>query len=291
MFFLMCRHERRRGVFPDQRGNLKMLQKTIFSVPKMDCPAEETIIRLRLEGGGIVRRLDFDIERRSLTVYHVGGTDVIEKALKELKLGAERLHTIDVPREDTPEFTIQRKTLRIVLVINATFFLLELAAGLISGSMGLVADSLDMLADAFVYAISLYAVGGPVVRKKKVARAAGYFQAGLALLGFMEVTRRFLVAGRMPDVATMIVVSGFALFANVYCLYLLWKTGSREAHMRASLIFTSNDVVINLGVIFAGLLVFWLDSGIPDLVIGGIVFVIVIRGAMKILEIGKIGRH
>jgi Co/Zn/Cd efflux system component len=34
--------------------------------------------------------------------------------------------------------------------------------------MGLVADSLDMLADAFVYGLSLFAVGAAVSRKKRV---------------------------------------------------------------------------------------------------------------------------
>jgi Co/Zn/Cd efflux system component len=57
--------------------------------------------------------------------------------------------------------------------------------------------------------------------------------------------------------------------------------------MRASMIFTSNDVIINLGVIFAGVLVLLLNSGIPDLVIGSIVFVLVVIGAIRILKLSK----
>ncbi|HPI87403.1 MAG TPA: cation transporter, partial [Bacteroidales bacterium] len=56
-------------------------------------------------------------------------------------------------------------------------------------------------------------------------------------------------------------------------------------HMRASMIFTSNDVIINAGVILAGFLVHWLGSGYPDLVIGSVVFVIVARGAFRILKL------
>jgi len=74
----------------------------------------------------------------------------------------------------------------------------------------------------------------------------------------------------------MIVVSILALAANGLCLYLLQKSKSKEAHMQASMIFTSNDVIINLGVITAGLLVHWLNSNKPDLIIGTIVFVLVI---------------
>jgi len=154
--------------------------------------------------------------------------------------------------------------------------------------MGLVADSLDMLADSFVYGISLLAVGKSLTRKKTVARIAGYFQITLAAIGFIEIIRRFTGAEKMPDFSTMIIVSALALVANAYCLYLLQKSKSKdEAHMKASLIFTSNDIIINIGVIAAGLLVLWLNSGIPDLVIGTIVFGLVIRGALRILNVGR----
>jgi Co/Zn/Cd efflux system component len=139
--------------------------------------------------------------------------------------------------------------------------------GLISKSMGLVADSLDMLADSFVYGISIFAVGGTLTRKKRIAKLAGYFQITLAVIGFAEVLRRFLGTEKLPDFTTMIFVSVLALIANGICLYLLQKSKSKtEAHMKASLIFTSNDVIINLGVITAGLLVNWLNSNKPDLI-------------------------
>ena len=95
-------------------------------------------------------------------------------------------------------------------------------------------------------------------------------------------------AEKLPDFTTMIVVSGLALIANSICLYLLQKSKEKEeAHMKASMIFTSNDVIINTGVILAGVLVHWLHSPLPDLIIGAIVFILVIRGAMRILKLGK----
>ncbi|MDX1759954.1 MAG: cation transporter, partial [Arenibacter algicola] len=81
-------------------------------------------------------------------------------------------------------------------------------------------------------------------------------------------------------------VSVFALIANGICLYLLQKSKSKEeAHMKASMIFTSNDVIINLGVIVAGFLVNVLNSNKPDLIIGTIVFILVIQGARRILKL------
>ena len=181
----------------------------------------------------------------------------------------------------------QRKVLIIVLVINLAFFLIEMTTGLISKSMGLIADSLDMLADSLVYAVSLFAVGGTIVRKKRAATVAGYLQLTLAGLGFFEVVRRFIFNQGLPDYSTMILVSAFALLANTVCLYLLHSVQNKEAHIKASMIFTSNDVIINLGVIMAGVLVNWFDSNRPDLIIGAIVFYIVIRGALRILKLGR----
>ncbi|MBZ4676233.1 MAG: cation transporter, partial [Anaerophaga sp.] len=152
---------------------------------------------------------------------------------------------------------------------------------------GLVADSLDMLADALVYGLSLWAVGSTVIRKKKVAKLSGYFQLALALSGLSEVIRRFISFVEVPDFQTMIIVSVLALIANSVCLYLLQRSKSNEAHMKATMIFTSNDIIINTGVIVAGVLVLMTQSKYPDLIIGAIVFLIVVRGAFRILKLGK----
>ena len=130
-------------------------------------------------------------------------------------------------------------------------------------------------------------VGGTLTKKKKIARLTGYFQVILAIIGFVEVLRRFIGAEKLPEFHTMIIVSILALGANATSLYLLQKSKSRDAHIRASTICTSNDVIVNLGVIIAGFLVHWLNSNKPDLIIGGIVFALVMQGAIRILKLGK----
>ena len=144
-----------------------------------------------------------------------------------------------------------------------------------------------MLADSFVYGLALFAVAGSITRKKNIAKSAGYFQLTLAMLGFIEVIRRFVGLETVPTFQTMIIISILALIANGLCLYLLQKSKSKEAHMQASMIFTSNDVIANLGVILAGVLVYLTNSKYPDLIVGTIVFVIVGRGAFKILKLSK----
>ena len=254
----------------------------------MDCPSEENLIRMKLDEISSIKHLDFDIPNRKLSVFHEGEIDRIERSVIELNLGAQKLTTEQTEQSEFSENSNQRKLLWTVLAINFGFFLIEMTTGIISKSMGLVADSLDMLADSFVYGISLMAVGGTLVKKKRIAKLAGYFQIILAVIGFLEVLRRFFGAEKLPDFSTMIIVSIFALIGNGICLYLLQKSKSKEeAHMKASMIFTSNDVIINSGVIIAGLLVNWLNSNKPDLIIGTIIFVLVIQGAIRILKLGK----
>jgi Co/Zn/Cd efflux system component len=171
--------------------------------------------------------------------------------------------------------------------MNFFLFALELTTGFISNSMGLVADSLDMLADSIVYGLALFAVGGTTTRKKSIAKSAGYFQLTLAILGFIEVIRRFVELETIPSFHTIMIISILALIGNGLCLYLLQKSKSKEAHVQASMIFTSNDVIVNIGVIVAGGLVYLTNSKYPDLIVGTIVFFIVGRGAIKILKLSK----
>ena len=264
------------------------MQKTIFNITKMDCPSEEQLIRMKLQKFDEIKSLEFDIANRKLTVHHIAESQPILSALETLNLDTTLISTEENTIEiEADTSSMQRKLLWTVLIINFLFFGLEMLFGIFSNSMGLVADSLDMLADSIVYALALFAVGGTIARKNNIAKFAGYFQILLAVIGFVEVVRRFIGAEKMPDFQTMIVVSVLALIANVICLYLLQKGKSKEAHMQASMIFTSNDVIINSGVILAGLLVNWLNSGYPDLIIGAIVFVIVARGAYRILQLAK----
>lgn len=264
------------------------MQKTTFKIAKMDCPSEEQIIRIKLDGIVTIKNMEFDIPNRLLTVFHLNGYQQILEKLHSLNFDSSVMSTSQVENIDFMDSAIsERKILWAVLAINFLFFLIEIVTGFISNSMGLVADSLDMLADGIVYGLALIAVGGTITLKKNIAKAAGIFQIILAILGFIEVVRRFIGFEQVPDFLTMVIVSIFALIANIICLYLLQKSKSKEAHIQASMIFTSNDIIINTSVIVAGFFVNWFNSSLPDLIIGAIVFIIVARGAIKILQLSK----
>jgi len=180
----------------------------------------------------------------------------------------------------------QKRVLYWLLGINATMFFVEMTVGILADSTALIADSMDMLADAVVYGIGIYAVGKSILHKAKAAQISGYFQLLLGVIILIDITRR-LFLGSEPISSLMIGMGFIALSANVACLMIIRNHKNDEVHMRASWIFSANDVIANMGVIIAGVLVVWLDSRVPDLVIGCIVSIVVLRGAWMILKDAK----
>ncbi|MFN9741807.1 MAG: cation diffusion facilitator family transporter [Acidobacteriota bacterium] len=177
--------------------------------------------------------------------------------------------------------SLERRTLWVLLALNGTMFLGESLAGWWADSVGLLADSLDMLADAAVYGIALHAVRRSRQHQTRAASVSGTLQIilGAGVLG--EAVRHYLF-GSEPLSGLMMVVGAAALFANLTCLLLISRHRHGGIHMRASWIFSTNDVIANLGVILSGWLVRYLGSPWPDLIIGLAIALLVIRGGMRI---------
>lgn len=185
--------------------------------------------------------------------------------------------------EPDEEAQFERTTLWTLLVINGVMFVAEAYAGWRAESTGLLGDSLDMLADAIVYGIALYAVGRSRQHQAHAAMASGILQISLGTGVLIEVLRR-VAYGSEPTSATMMVVGAVALVANLSCMMLIAKHREGGVHMRASWIFSTNDVIANVGVIISGALVMYLDSRMPDLVIGTAISALVLRGGIQILR-------
>lgn len=176
----------------------------------------------------------------------------------------------------------QKGVLISLLSVNAFMFVFEICVGWYAQSTGLIADSFDMLADAIVYGIGIYAIGKSIQHKAKAALLSGWFQGVLGFMILVDVFRRIFI-GSEPMSVLMITVGIIALMANVYCLRLIDKHKDGEVHMRASWIFSKNDVIANIGVILGGLLVWLLNSRWPDLVIGSLIAFVIFNGAVHII--------
>lgn len=263
--------------------------ETVFSVPKMDCPSEENLIRMSLDGLNGIKNLQFDLAKREVTIVHTEDSSIILSRLESLNFGVKLASTKAAFETDYDLDDMEIKSreeaqlLKLLLIINGAMFVIEMLMGIWAQSTGLIADSLDMFADAAVYGVSLYAVGKAASLKLKTAHLAGWLQVLLAVGALSEVVRRFFY-GSEPVSILMMTIGLLALIANAYCLYLIAKKRSFGAHMKASYIFSANDVIANTGVILAGALVFWTKSPYPDLIIGSIIAGIVLIGAKKILQ-------
>jgi len=279
----------------NQHSSTKIFGKpftSLFKVPKMDCPSEERMIRLALESVMPEVGLYFNIPGREVKVFHDDNLDEIKQRLNTLGFGATLQSTEKSSPEELKNALISEKlnqskesaTLKWLLAINAFMFLVELAVGWIAQSTGLIADSLDMFADAAVYGLALYAVGHSMKMKLRAAHLSGWLQVILAIGVLSEVVRRFIF-GSEPISEIMMSFGLVALIANSACLILIHKQKDAGAHMKASWIFSANDVIANLGVILAGVLVAWSGSRYPDLIIGLIIGVIVLNGARRILRL------
>lgn len=262
--------------------------RSVFRIPGMDCPSEEQLIRLRMADAP-VSSLAFDLPGRQLTVDHAGdATDILNRLLP-LGFGAELAHSEPLGATDAPaarpvDDRAEARVLWWLLAINASMFVIEIFAGWWARSTGLIADAIDMFADATVYGVALYAVGRSAAHKLGAARLAGLLEMLLALGTLSEVARRVL-AGNLPEGGVMIGISLLALAANVACLLMLARHRDRGVHMKASYIFSANDVIANLGVIAAGALVAWTSSPWPDWIIGTVIALVVLAGAIRILRL------
>lgn len=187
----------------------------------------------------------------------------------------------DEPQLD-PGNAAERRTLKWVLGINFTQVAVAGAVGVLAQSAGLLGAALDNLGDAAVYAVSLYAVGQTVLAKARAAQLSGVLLIVAALVLLFEVIRRF-VGGTEPIGLAMIITALANAATNMVNLRLLRSHRDRGVHLKASWIFTTNDMWVNLGIAASGVAVMIFNSPLPDLLIGLVVVVIVINGAREIL--------
>lgn len=176
-----------------------------------------------------------------------------------------------------------RKILRTVLLINLSQSAAGIGLGMWAASTALIGAGLDNLADASVYAVSLYAVGRAATVKVSAARLSGFLLIGLAVLLVVEVLRRF-AGGEEPVGLAMMAMAAANAALNLVCLRLLRRHRGEDVNFKASAIFTSNDSIVNGAVVLSGILVMWLGSNVPDLVLGVIVAGIAANGGREILR-------
>jgi Co/Zn/Cd efflux system component len=177
----------------------------------------------------------------------------------------------------------QSSTLKIVLIINAAMFVVELVAGLLGSSVSLVADSLDMLGDALVYAFSLYVVARSSAMKAKAALLKGAIMAAFGLFVLGQAIYR-IIFPQLPVFEAIGAIGLLALAANSTCFILLWRHRADDINMSSVWLCSRNDIIANVSVLLAGLGVWLTHSGWPDILIGLALAVLFLRSALHVLR-------
>jgi cation diffusion facilitator family transporter len=177
----------------------------------------------------------------------------------------------------------QRRVLRLVLAINGTMFVAEFAAGLIAGSAALIADSVDMLGDALVYVLSLFALD-----RSGRWRAGAALAKGITILAF-GIGVLIAVAAKMADgvppaSGLMFAFGGLALVANLSCLRLLWRVRNVDVNMSSTFECSRNDVISNFGVLVAAAGVLAFESAWPDIIVGLMIAIVIFNAAVNVIR-------
>ncbi len=177
----------------------------------------------------------------------------------------------------------QRRVLQMVLAINAAMFVAEFSAGAIAGSAALMADSVDMLGDALVYGLSIYALSRSERWKGGAALAKGIFILAFGLGIAIDIVTK-IQSGIPPSSTLMLVFGSIALAANLTCLRLLWRFRRQDVNMASTFECSRNDVISNVGVLAAAGAVALTASPWPDLIIGALIAVLFLRSAFQVIR-------
>jgi cobalt-zinc-cadmium efflux system protein len=177
----------------------------------------------------------------------------------------------------------ERRTLWIVLLLNAAIAAGFFATGLIGDSSALIANGVDNLSDTAVYGLSLVALSHGRTWKTRAAMASGVMLLLFAGGILLDVGRRY-VQGSDPIGPTMMVMSAIAGVVNYVCLRLLQRIKQPDVNLRAATTFSFNDFISNGGILIAGALVLWLGTNWPDLLVGLATALIAIKGGIEILR-------
>ena len=177
----------------------------------------------------------------------------------------------------------QSKILYIVLAINALGFIVEFIAGLMAQSTALLGDSLDMLGDASVYAVTLFVLHRSLKARAGAALFKGVFMLLFGLVVVADAVHKLMVQ-EVPAADWMGAIGLFALIANGICFALLYTHRSDDLNMRSTWLCSRNDLVANSSVILAAGLVAFTGSFWPDIIVGLAIAILFLHSAWQVLN-------
>lgn len=187
------------------------------------------------------------------------------------------------------------KVLRRVFALTFIYLIVEVAGGLISGSLALLADGFHMFADATGIGLSLFAAWlshrpAPAHRTfgyQRVEILAAFFNA-LLLLGMggfilYESYERF----QSPEpiqANLMLVIAVGGLIINIISAKLLHHDHQHNLNIKGAYLHVLGDLMGSVGAIAAGLCILFLDWRWADPVISGLISILILFSSIGLLR-------
>lgn len=185
-----------------------------------------------------------------------------------------------------------RARLGLAFLLTATFFVVELVAGLVSGSLALLSDAGHMGADVVALGAALLATIIAARPDSTGRRTFGHyrveiFASGLAVLIMLGMGVYVLVeaAGRIGSDApvatgTMLLVGVLGLIINLISLFLLRSGSTESLAVRGAYMEVLADAAGSVGVIAAAILIRLTGSPVWDLVVAVAIAVFIVVRAV-----------
>jgi cation diffusion facilitator family transporter len=177
----------------------------------------------------------------------------------------------------------QSKTLKIVLLINVVLFCLTAYYGWSANSTGLMSESIDDFGDAVTYALSLYVIYKSNQMKAKMAFVKGC----LILLGALFVLSQVIlhiIDNTVPIFETMGTVAFIALLLNLTCFFLLTRYREQDINMSSVWECSRNDILNNVSIIVASVLVWMTNLGWADIAVGLVLSILLLKSSFNVLK-------
>lgn len=176
----------------------------------------------------------------------------------------------------------QRRTLIIVLTLNAVMFFVVFYAGWYANSSALLSESLDYLGDSLTYILSFIVISMGIKMKARVAIFKGLLILAAGMVVAWQIVEKLLNPS-VPLFEVMGVFSFLGLLVNGLCLYLLTKHKEEDINMSSVWECSRNDIAAGIAVFISAFGVWLTNSMWPDLVVAFALMILFFRSAFSVL--------
>ena len=192
-----------------------------------------------------------------------------------------------------------RRRLLIALALISGFMGVEIAAGILSGSLALLADAAHMLTDAAAIALALFAMW-IANRPASIERTFGYYRTEV-LAALFNVVSLWVIAGwiffeayhrfrEVPEVAggIVLVAGGAGLVVNLIAVWILRRSAGHSLNVEGAFRHVMADLMGSIGVVISGVLTLAFGWWIADPILGVLIGALILAGSWRL--VGKVFR-